>query len=241
MAEVDLQPVDKRPARVAAMFDAIAGRYDLLNHLLSGGLDWWWRARAVRAARFSGTERLLDLCTGTGDLARAAACARPGPASVVAADFAGAMLARAREKLRRRRVSVPAWLVQADARRLPVGDGSVDVVTIGFGIRNVDDVIAAARELRRVLKPGGRLVMLEFALPERRWLRRAYLVYFRRVLPVIGRLVSSHPDAYWYLPASVSAFQTPGQLCAILSDAGFVSVATRPLSGGIVWMYVAVR
>ena len=241
MAERSELAVSKEPARVAAMFDRIAGRYDLLNHLLSGGLDRWWRARAVKAARVGAGARVLDLCAGTGDFARAMARATPAPATIAAADFAGAMLARAREKFRRRPPPVPVRLIRADARQIPLRDASVDVVTIGFGIRNVADVPAALQDLHRVIAPGGRLVVLEFAMPERRWLRSVYLLYFRRVLPLVGRLVSRHPDAYRYLPESVAAFEAPGELRRLMEVAGFQRVDIESLSGGIVRLYVAAR
>jgi demethylmenaquinone methyltransferase/2-methoxy-6-polyprenyl-1,4-benzoquinol methylase len=159
----------------------------------------------------------------------------------VAADFAAAMLVRARQKCVRRPARVPIRFVLADACRLPFADGSIDIVTIGFGIRNVDDLRAAAGELRRVVAPGGRIVVLEFSLPERRWVRSAYLAYFRHVLPRVGRLVSRHPDAYQYLPDSVAGFESPGELRQVLLDAGFLRVDQRRLTWGIVWLTVADR
>ncbi len=147
------------------MFDAIAARYDLLNHLLSAGIDRRWRTRAIRSLRLTGRERVLDLCTGTGDLAIAAAHAQPPAARVIGVDFSGAMLRVGDRKLRERRLDDRIAMVRGDAARVPLADQSADAVTIGFGIRNVQDMDAVCAELYRVLKPGGRLAILEFAVP----------------------------------------------------------------------------
>ena len=152
--------VSKSPQKIAGMFDAIAGRYDLLNHLLSAGVDRRWRIRAIRSLQLTGRERVLDLCTGTGDLAIAAVRARPPAARVVGVDFSGAMLCVGAGKLRSSGLHTRVALVQGDAVRIPAGDASVDAVTIGFGIRNVERIDAAAAELHRVLKPNGRLAIL---------------------------------------------------------------------------------
>jgi demethylmenaquinone methyltransferase/2-methoxy-6-polyprenyl-1,4-benzoquinol methylase len=229
--------LDKRPDRIAAMFDAVAPRYDLLNHLLSAGLDRRWRARAVRELALRPGARLLDLCTGTADLAIAAA--RRAGASVVGVDLAPAMLALGRRKVARLDLEGRIALVRADAMRLPLQDGSVDAAAVGFGIRNVVDPAHAARELRRVLRPGGRLAILEFGLPRPPLLRAAYQIYFRRLLPRIGRLVSGHPDAYRYLPDSVLAFPEPNRFAAMLEGCGFARVRAVPLTFGIVQLFVA--
>src|SRR5437867_7847682 len=157
--------VSKSPERISGMFDAIAGRYDFLNHFLSAGIDRRWRRRAVQVLGLTGRERVLDLCTGTGDLAMAVVRARPGGARVVGVDFAAEMLRVARDKLREARRADRIALVRGDATRVPMADGSFDAITIGFGIRNVEDVSAACREMIRVLKPGGRLTLLEFTVP----------------------------------------------------------------------------
>jgi ubiquinone/menaquinone biosynthesis methyltransferase len=154
--------VDKSPAKIAGMFDGIAGRYDLLNTVLSGGLDRYWRRRAILALELTGRERLLDVCTGTADVAMAGARAKAGAARVVGVDFAAAMLAHGVTKVREQGLDARIQLVRGDAMRLPVADGSVDAVTIAFGIRNVQQPEVACAELLRVLKPGGRLAILEF-------------------------------------------------------------------------------
>jgi demethylmenaquinone methyltransferase/2-methoxy-6-polyprenyl-1,4-benzoquinol methylase len=232
---------DKSAPRIAGMFDAIAGRYDFLNHLLSAGIDRRWRRRAIRSLALTGRERVLDVCTGTADVAIAARTAGPPAARVVGVDFAGAMLRVGLEKLRRRRLDRDVALVRGDATRLPVAAQSVDAVTIAFGIRNVESTRAACDELHRVLRSGGRFAILEFAVPTRPGLRALYLWYFNHILPRIGRAVSRHSAAYEYLPASVSAFASPDELVTILRQSGFVDLAAVPLTFGIVFLYTGRR
>ena len=223
------------------MFDAIAGRYDLLNHVLSAGIDRRWRRRAIRSLSLTGTERVLDLCTGTADLAIAARTARPPARRVIGVDFAAAMLGIGREKVRRRRVEGSIAFVRGDATRVPVLDGSVDAVTVAFGIRNVENAQAACAEMYRVLARGGRLAVLEFAVPTMPVVRPAYLWYFKNVLPRIGRALSRHQAAYDYLPASVGAFAAPDEFVTILRQAGFSDVSAVPLTLGIVFLYTGRR
>jgi demethylmenaquinone methyltransferase / 2-methoxy-6-polyprenyl-1,4-benzoquinol methylase len=223
------------------MFDAIASRYDFLNHLLSVGIDRRWRRRAIRSLALSGRERVLDLCTGTADLAIAARVARPPARTVVGVDFAGAMLEVGRKKLASRRLTNSVTLVRGDATRVPLADRSVDAVTIAFGIRNVEDTAAACAEIHRVLAPGGRIAILEFAIPTALVVRQLYLWYFNHVLPRIGRLVSSHNAAYAYLPESVRAFATPAELVNILGHAGFRHLNASPLTFGIVFLYTGTK
>jgi demethylmenaquinone methyltransferase/2-methoxy-6-polyprenyl-1,4-benzoquinol methylase len=231
------EPLDKSPQRIAPMFDAIADRYDLLNTVLSGGLDRYWRRRAIGALRFSGREVLLDVCTGTADVAMAGARARRGAGRVVGVDFAGAMLGRGLEKIRRAGLASRVRLVRGDAMCLPVASGSADGVTIAFGIRNVQQPGVACEELYRVLRPGGRLAILEFGLPVLPAVRPLYLWYFRQILPRIGRAVSRHDAAYSYLPQSVGAFPWGDAFAEILRGAGFNMVKAEPLTFGIVYLY----
>ncbi len=232
---------DKSPARISGMFDAIAGRYDLLNTVLSGGLDRYWRRQAIRSLAFTGRERLLDVCTGTADVAMAGARARAGAARVVGVDFAGEMLAHGRSKIARAGLASRVQLVRGDAANLPAADASVDGGTIAFGIRNVQQPERACAEMLRVLRPGGRLAILEFGLPVVPAVRPLYLWYFRHVLPRIGRAVSRHTVAYDYLPQSVGSFPWGESFAQILRATGFSHVRARPLSFGIVYLYSATK
>jgi demethylmenaquinone methyltransferase/2-methoxy-6-polyprenyl-1,4-benzoquinol methylase len=236
-----LTDISKSPDRIACMFDAIAARYDLLNHVLSGGIDTRWRKRAIASLRLSGNERVLDLCTGTGDLAIAGVLARPGAARVVGVDFASAMLRVGLDKLVRRGLTRRVALVRGDATRIPVASASVDAVTIGFGIRNVERVGEAFDEMRRVLKPGGRLAILEFAMPDESRMSGLYRWYITSVLPRIGRAVSRHQAAYDYLPASIDAFSAPAELVKRVQQSGFSDVQAVPLTFGTVILYTARR
>lgn len=229
--------VDKSPSRIADMFDAIAPRYDLLNTVLSAGLDRYWRRRAIGSLNFTGRETLLDVCTGTGDVALAAARSSRGAQKIVGVDFAAAMLERARQKARGDGLDGRVLLVRGDAMHLPVPDSSVDGVTMAFGIRNVAAPETACAELYRALRPLGRLAILEFGLPAVPGVRSLYLWYFRHVLPRIGRAVSHHDAAYSYLPMSVGSFPWGEAFAAILRGAGFNNVRSRPLSLGIVYLY----
>jgi demethylmenaquinone methyltransferase / 2-methoxy-6-polyprenyl-1,4-benzoquinol methylase len=231
---------DKTPSKIAGMFDAIAGRYDLLNHVLSGGIDRYWRWRAVRSLRLTGRERVLDVCTGTADLPLA--LARPGQASaVVGVDVSSEMLRFGMEKVRRASRRVPIALARGDATHLPLPDASVAAVTVAFGIRNVQDPSVACADMRRVLRPGGRLAVLEFAMPRAAGIRQLYQWYFRVVLPRIGKLISRHPEAYAYLPASVGAWATPREFAELLVASGFAEVRAVSLSFGIVYLYTGVK
>ena len=232
--------VSKSPAKIAGMFDAIADRYDFLNHLLSAGLDRRWRTRAIRSLKLTGGERILDLCTGTGDLAIAAVRAQPA-ARVVGVDFSGAILRVGEGKLKAARLDARVAMVQGDAARLPIANGSVDAVTIGFGIRNVERIDIAATELHRVLKPGGRLAILEFAVPTLPVFSPIYGWYVSRVLPQIGRALSRNGSAYAYLPASIDAFASPDEFVKILRQAGLRTNSPIRLMLGSVILYTARR
>jgi len=230
---------DKAPDRIAGMFDAIAPRYDLLNHLLSAGIDKRWRARAIRSLQLSGRETLVDVATGTADVAlEARRAGATGAARVVGVDFAGAMLGLGRGKVLKASEGERIVLVRGDAMRLPVASAAVDAVTISFGIRNVQQPEVACREMARVLRPGGRLAILEFGVPRIPGVSALYLWYFKQVLPRIGRLLSGHTGAYSYLPASVSTFPPPDQFMTILRRSGFSDVRAVPLTLGIVYLYV---
>ena len=233
--------VDKRPDRIAAMFDAIARRYDLLNRVLSAGLDQRWRARAVRSLGLTGRETVVDLCTGTADLAIALAGGAGGAARVVGIDFAGEMLRLGRAKLLRSGLGRRVTLVRADATRAPLAAGTADAATVAFGIRNVEEPRRALSEMHRLVRPGGRIAILEFGMPRLPVVGAAYGWYFRRVLPRLGSAVSGHGSAYAYLPASVGAFLGPAAFCRLLEEAGFRDARAVPLQLGIVYLYEAAR
>ena len=235
---------DKSPDRIAGMFDAIAPRYDLLNHLLSAGIDRRWRAAAIRSLQLTGSETLLDVCCGTADVALEARRAQNGNASapgsaarVVGVDFSAAMLGFGLEKIRAGRERGRITLIRGDAMRLPISSRSVDAITIAFGIRNVQRPEIACTELARVLRPGGRLAILEFGVPRVPGIKPLYLWYFKHVLPRIGSLISGHGGAYSYLPASVGTFAPPAEFVGTLRGAGFTDVRADPLTVGIVYLY----
>jgi demethylmenaquinone methyltransferase / 2-methoxy-6-polyprenyl-1,4-benzoquinol methylase len=232
-------PPDKSPARIAGMFDAIADRYDFLNTFLSAGLDRHWRRRAIGTLALTGRETLLDVCTGTADIAIGAARRSSGARHVVGVDFSGSMLVHGLEKVRANALEPRVRLVRGDAMKLPVADASVDALTMGFGIRNVQHTETACAELFRVLKPGGRLAILEFGLPTAAAVRPLYLWYFKNVLPQIGRVVSKHTSAYSYLPDSVGSFPWGEDFARLLRAAGFSQVESRPLTFGVVYLYSA--
>ena len=228
---------DKASDRIAGMFDAIAPRYDLLNHLLSAGIDRRWRAVAIRSLSLRGTETLIDVCSGTGDVALAAIAG--GARRVIGVDFAGAMLALGAGKVREAGVAQRIAMVRGDAMCLPVPGGCADAVTVAFGIRNVERPDVACAEMARVLKPGGRLAILEFSVPRLPGVSRLYQWYFTRVLPLVGRLISGHGAAYSYLPASVGTFAPPAEFMDLLRRVGFVKVGAASLTLGIVQLYTA--
>ena len=232
--------VDKSGAKVRGMFAEIAPRYDLVNRMLSGGIDVWWRHVTVRRAPPPPAGAMLDVCTGTGDLALAyARAARPG-VRIVASDFCRPMLDRGVEKARAAGKSVE-W-IEADAQDLPFPAATFDLVTVAFGLRNIADTARGLAEMGRVLKPGGRLAILEFSLPRNALVRGGYLWYFRRVLPLLGNAVArNRSDAYTYLNKSVEEFPSGERLATLVRAAGFDTVEMIPLTFGIATLTLATR
>lgn len=234
------QTPDKTPARIASMFDAIAPRYDFLNHFLSAGMDRGWRDRAVEALSLPDNARVLDLCTGTADLA-IATVTRTSGATVVGVDFAAEMLRLGLGKIRGAGLDQRIRMVRGDAAMIPLADRSCDAATIAFGIRNVAEPERALAEIARVMRPGGRLAILEFGQPRIPGIRTLYSWYFRYVLPLAGRLISKHQSAYSYLPASVGTFPPPSEFSRVIAATGFSHVRAVPLTLGIVYLFVAER
>jgi len=239
--------VDERTAAAAvqAMFNSIAPRYDVTNHVLSASIDrlWWWRtARRFRAVLADPETAVLDICCGTGDMTMALLRRRPfGARPILAADFAHEMLARGSRKF-----SGPfgahgsAVALEADALHLPLRGESLDLITTAFGFRNLANYREGLREFHRVLKPGGQVGILDFNEPDGLF-GAAYRVYFRRVLPQIGKLIGGKESAYNYLPASVSKFPPPGEMLVMMTEAGFRDVRWTPYTFGIAGLFTGIR
>jgi demethylmenaquinone methyltransferase/2-methoxy-6-polyprenyl-1,4-benzoquinol methylase len=234
--------LDKREPRIRRMFGSIARRYDLLNHLLSLNVDRYWRWRTTRLAPPPGDGPILDLCTGTGDLALAYDRAAKGKFPIVGADFCHEMLVEAVRKTQRRRASDRIHYVEADAQRLPFADDHFQLTTVAFGLRNVTNTDRGLAEMVRVTKPGGRVAVLEFSKP-RGWLfGPLYRFYFRRLLPWVGQMISrSRDSAYEYLPASVLEFPDGEELAARMRSHGLTDVRWHPLTFGIATLYVGTK
>ncbi|MGE3313559.1 MAG: bifunctional demethylmenaquinone methyltransferase/2-methoxy-6-polyprenyl-1,4-benzoquinol methylase UbiE [Planctomycetaceae bacterium] len=239
--------VDKSEQRIRRMFGEIAARYDFLNHLLSGGTDFYWRWRTVRAVPPQGTAPILDVCTGTGDLALAYWKKGSRRVPVVGADFTHEMLTLATTKAAPLGASEPGpdttvRFVEADAQQLPFAADRFQIVSVAFGLRNVTDTRRGLSEMMRVCAPGGKVVVLEFAMPGNRLLRGIYGWYFRNVLPKIGQLLArNRQSAYNYLPASVSEFPHGEALADVMRECGLGPVEWRPLTFGVAALYVGTK
>ena len=221
------------------MFGQIAPWYDFLNHLLSLNIDRVWRARTTRLVPPDTDGPILDLCTGTGDLALAYVRAAGGQVPITGADFCPEMLDRARTKAARAGAAGRVTFVEADAQALPFPSGRFQLVTVAFGLRNVADTDRGLAEMVRVVRPGGRVAILEFSRPHHPLLGRLYLWYFRHVLPCVGQLLSrSRENAYHYLPASVLAFPDGEALAARMRGHGLANVRLYPFTFGIATLYV---
>ncbi len=220
------------------IFDAISPSYDLLNRLLSLGLDRHWRRQLKKFLPRRSDQRLLDLATGTADVLLILVRHGRYVAEATGIDLAEKMLAIGRKKVARAGLSDKISLVAADARHIPFDANKFDAVTMAFGIRNVEDPLQVLREMHRVLTKGGRALILEFSLPENRALRALHLRYLRKVVPAVGGLISGHSEAYRYLNRTIEQFPYGGAFCAIMQDAGFSNPKAHLLLGGIATIYV---
>jgi demethylmenaquinone methyltransferase/2-methoxy-6-polyprenyl-1,4-benzoquinol methylase len=222
-----------QPARVRKMFGAIAERYDLANHLLSCGMDFYWRRRAAEIVAGWQPHNIADIATGTGDLAIAIQ-KKLAKAKVTGVDFVPEMLDLAQQKGLRE-------LVLADAMNLPFGDGAFDCITIAFGLRNFENWALGIAEMSRALKPGGHLLVLEFSLPATPALRAVYRFYLHRCLPLIGSFLTGKKTAYRYLGDSIEEFPSGTAMCELIETNGFAQPVFEPLTGGIVAIYTATK
>jgi demethylmenaquinone methyltransferase/2-methoxy-6-polyprenyl-1,4-benzoquinol methylase len=234
--------VDKSNRRVRQMFGAIAPKYDRMNHLLSMNIDRYWRWRTVRILKPEGNDPVLDVCTGTGDLALAFAKSTGGQTPVVAADFCPEMLEIGQQKLQRSRQKKGVEFVEADAQSLPFAADTFQVVSVAFGLRNVADADQGLREMTRVCRPHGRVAVLEFSMPGRQPIKAIYRWYFRHILPRLGQwLARNDHEAYNYLPESVGHFPSGPALVDRMEAAGLAHVTLYPLTMGIATLYVGVK
>jgi demethylmenaquinone methyltransferase/2-methoxy-6-polyprenyl-1,4-benzoquinol methylase len=219
------------------MFDRVAHRYDFLNRLLSLGIDRCWRKKMVSLLPAGKDLQVLDLATGTGDQLLFLFAYSDRVGSGVGIDLAERMLAVGRRKIKKQGLANCVALKTGDATNIPEDRARFDVVTISFGIRNVTDVHKALKEMHRVLRPGGRVLILEFSLPESKWIRLAYVLYLRHVLPRIGALVSGDPYAYRYLNETIETFPHGVAFCSLMENAGFIQTAAHPVTWGIATVY----
>jgi demethylmenaquinone methyltransferase / 2-methoxy-6-polyprenyl-1,4-benzoquinol methylase len=233
-------PDEARIRQVRSIFSSITDRYDFLNHFLSAGRDIYWRRFLVGRLRFFRTQRMLDLATGTGDVALAAAAAHP-LLRIWGLDFAGPMLAAARPKIAARGLAERIHLLQGDALQLPFPDERFDAVTVSFGIRNMPDRPQVFREVRRVLVSGGRIYILEFTTPQGKRFRKIYLAYLRHLLPRLARRFTQNPEAYQYLAESILRFPYPDDFVQEIRAAAFQQVEKHALTGGITYLYVGAK
>ena len=225
---------------VRQMFDNIAPTYDKLNHILSFSIDKIWRRRVVRIVRRLHPERVMDLATGTGDLAIKMAKRIP-QARIMGVDLSEKMLAVAAEKVRRMGLDDHIALYQGDAEQLDVADGLLDVVTVAFGVRNFGDVERGLSEIYRALRPGGHLVILEFSTPRNPLVRKMYEFYSNHIMKPVGGLVSKDKKAYDYLPDSIVEFSSPAEVMALMERVGFRECSRRSQSFGIAQIYIGCK
>jgi demethylmenaquinone methyltransferase/2-methoxy-6-polyprenyl-1,4-benzoquinol methylase len=240
--QAERRGVDKSGGRVRSMFASIAGRYDLLNHLLSLNIDRHWRRFTTRTVPPEAGVPVLDCCTGTADLALAYDRAGGGSSPVIGADFCHEMLCVGVAKVRKAGAGGRVVLVEGDTQRLPLPEDTFGVVSVAFGLRNVADTVRGIDEMIRVARPGGKVAILEFSRPRGAILGRLYLAFFRHVLPRVGQaLAPNDGDAYGYLPASVMQFPDGQALLDLMGGRGLIGLRLYPLTFGIATLYVGVK
>jgi len=223
--------------QVAGMFDRIAGRYDFLNHFLSLGIDKGWRRKAIETLRDIQPKKILDVATGTGDLAITALSLNPG--HITGVDISEGMLEVGRKKIAAMKLEEKITLQYGDSEALPFVAGNFDAILCAYGVRNFEHLEAGLREMSRVLRPGGKIAILEFSHPKKFPVKQLYRFYFRYILPGLGKAVSKDATAYTYLPQSVAAFPEGSRFCGIMQQCGFANPEARPLSFGITTLYTA--
>ena len=228
-----------KKAQVARMFDSISGNYDFLNHFLSAGIDIRWRRKAIKLLAEGNPKLILDVATGTGDFAVEALSLHPD--KVIGVDISEGMLEVGRKKMKERGFDPKIELMSGDSENLPFEENKFDAVIVAFGVRNFENLEKGLAEMRRVLKPGGRMVVLEFSKPKMFPVKQLYNFYFRFILPKIGKLVSRDPAAYTYLPESVEAFPDGDKFIHILDQLGFKNTACKPLTLGISSLYTGIK
>ncbi len=234
-SEKKAKPTIAQKDQVREMFNSIAPRYDLLNHLLSAGIDITWRNKVIRLIKKHRHDRILDVATGTGDLAIAAS--RLKPRRIDAVDISGEMLKYQGFKLKKKSLENLIYLKQADGESLPFSDETFDVAMVAFGVRNFENLQQGLKEMNRVLKKDGLIIILEFSNPTRFPVKQLYTFYFKRILPLVGKWVSRSNHAYTYLPDSVGYFPSGRAFTQYLEEAGFSSTFIRPLTFGIASIY----
>ena len=223
--------------QVADMFDSIAGKYDFLNHFLSMGIDKGWRRKAIKEIAAVKPQTILDIATGTGDLAIAAS--KINPQKIVGIDISEGMLEVGKKKIKSLNLDNIITLQKDDSESLTFEDNSFDAITCAYGVRNFENLVAGLKEMNRVMKPGGKLAILEFSHPKQFPVKQLYQFYFKYILPTLGKMVSKHKSAYTYLPESVMAFPEGKRFCEILTECGFKNAKARPLTLGITTLYTA--
>lgn len=235
----DKQSNLSKKEQVADMFNNIAGKYDFLNHFLSLGIDKGWRKKAIAEVAKVSPKAILDVATGTGDLAIEAA--KLNPEKIVGIDIAAQMLDVGREKLKKQGLDELITMQVGDSEALPFDENAFDAITCAYGVRNFEHLEAGLKEMNRVMRPGGKLAILEFSHPKKFPVKQGYQFYFKYILPGLGKLVSKHSTAYTYLPESVMAFPEGQHFCEILTKCGFKEAHARPLTFGITTLYTATK